>query len=54
MVIMDRMTKGVILQDMKDVSAEAIAERFIKCYYPYYGVPTAITSDQGPQFTSHI
>lgn len=54
MVITDRMTKGVILQDMKDVSAEAVAERFVKCYYPYHGLPTAITSDRGPQFTSQI
>ena len=54
MVITDHMTKGLILQDMADVSAKAVARRLIKCYYPYHGLPIAITRDRGPQFTSQI
>ncbi len=50
MVITDRLTKGVILEDMADISAEAVAERFLKCFYAYHGLPLAITSDRGPQF----
>src|SRR6266516_5561657 len=50
MVITDRLTKGVILEDMDDISTDAVARKLIKCSYPYHGLPAAITSDRGLQF----
>ena len=54
MVITDRLTKGVILEDMDDISTDAVARKLIKCFYPYHGLPAAITSDRGPQFVSAL
>ena len=50
MVIADRLSKGVILEAMADISAEAVADRFLRCFYAYSGLPRAIVSDRGPQF----
>ncbi|KAJ6436050.1 hypothetical protein O9K51_11425 [Purpureocillium lavendulum] len=50
MGITDRLTKGVILEALDDISAEAVARRLFSCYFPYHGIPTTITSDRGPQF----
>jgi hypothetical protein len=54
MGITDRLTKGVILECMDDISAEAVARRLFLCYFPYHGTPTTITSDQGPQFVGDV
>jgi transposase InsO family protein len=50
MVVTNWLTKGVKLEGLHDISAEAVAQRLFKRYYPIYGIPTAITSDRGPQF----
>ena len=52
MVITDRLTKGVILVAMDDISTSAVAEQFVLRFYAYHGLPYAITSDRGPQFVS--
>jgi hypothetical protein len=48
MVITDRLTKGVELESMHDLSTEAVAQRLFERHYPIHGIPTAITSDRGP------
>ena len=47
MVIKDRLTKGVTLEAMDTMKAEACAERFVQCHYRFHGFPSAITSDRG-------
>lgn len=54
MVITDRLTKGIILEAMDDISAETTAKRIFRCWYPYHGIPRAIVSDRGPQFVSDL
>lgn len=54
MVITDRLTKGVELEGMDDISSEAAAKRLFERHYPIHGIPTAITSDRGPQFVSDL
>lgn len=54
MGITDRLTKGVILECMDDISAEAVARRLFLCYFPYHDILTTITSDQGPQFVGDV
>jgi transposase InsO family protein len=54
MVITDRLTKGVELEGMDDISSEAVAKRLFERHYPIHGIPTAITSDRGPQFVSDL
>jgi hypothetical protein len=39
---------------MHYLSAEAVAQRLFERHYPIHGIPTAITSDQGPQFVSDL
>ncbi|KAM4055844.1 Pol-like protein [Hirsutella rhossiliensis] len=50
MVVTDRLTKGVELEGLYDISSEAVARRLFERHYPVHGIPTAITSDRGPQF----
>ncbi|KAM4060831.1 reverse transcriptase (RNA-dependent DNA polymerase) [Hirsutella rhossiliensis] len=52
MVVTDRLTKGVELEGLHDISSEAVARRLFERHYPVHGIPTAITSDRGPQFVS--
>lgn len=54
MVVTDRLTKGVELEGMSDISSEAVAKRLFERHYPVHGIPTAITSDRGPQFVSDM
>jgi hypothetical protein len=54
MVVTDRLTKGVELEGMHDISAEAVAQRLFERHYPIHGIPTAITSDRGPQFVCDL
>ena len=54
MVITDRLSKGVILEPCPSLTAEAVAETFVRCFYRHHGLPTAIVSDRGPQFTSAL
>ena len=52
LVITDRLTKGVILVSMVEITAERVAEAFLKHFYMHHGLPLWITSDRGPQFVS--
>jgi transposase InsO family protein len=54
MVVTDRLTKEVELGCMNNISAEAVAKRFYKRHYPIHGIPTAVTSNRGPQFVCNL
>jgi hypothetical protein len=54
MVITDRLGKGVIFEDLPDIETKTVAERFIRCFYKYYGLSDAIISDRGGQFISYL
>jgi len=52
LVIVDRFSKGVIFEPVSDMSAEGTAQLFIKAFYRYHGLPSAITSDRGSQWVN--
>lgn len=54
MVIVDRLSKGVILTPLKDLRAETVAGKFLKYFVPRHGFPTGIVSDRGTQFVGEI
>jgi hypothetical protein len=54
MVVTDRLTKGVELEGLHNISAEVVAQRLFECHSPIHGIPTAITSDKGPQFVCNL
>jgi hypothetical protein len=39
---------------MHNLLTEAVTQRLFERHYPIYGIPTAITSDRGPQFVSNL
>ena len=47
LVIINRLSKGIILIPMLLISAPAVAIAFIKRYIPYHGFLKAIISDKG-------
>jgi hypothetical protein len=53
-LVTDRLTKGVELESMNDISTEAVAKRLFERHYPIHGIPTAVTSDRGPQFVCDL
>jgi hypothetical protein len=53
-VITDHLGKGVMLEAMRDITAETVAKWFVKTYYCQYGLPRAIVSDQGKQFVGAL
>ena len=54
MVITDRLSKGVILEPCERITAEYTAELFVRCFYRHHGLPKAIVSDRGTQFTGEL
>ena len=52
MVITDRLGKGIILEPMRTIEAKDVARVFLRIFYRQHGLPTAIVSDRGSQFTS--
>ena len=54
MVITDRLSKDVILVALEDVTAETVAENFLRYVVAYHWLPDAIVSDRGTQFVSHF
>ncbi len=46
-VIIDRITKGMILKDIIDIFIKIIIEYFIKYFYIYHDLLLAIVSDKG-------
>jgi hypothetical protein len=47
-VIIDRLTKSVILIRIKDTTVEDVVEVFLTQFYIYYSVLLLIVSDRGP------
>jgi transposase InsO family protein len=54
MVITDRLGKGVILEALKTITADDVARIFLRTFYRSHGLPSAIVSDRGPQFTKSL
>jgi hypothetical protein len=54
LVVMDRLIKAPLLQGMGEITAETTAKRLYETFYPYYGIPRAITSDRRTQFVSDV
>ncbi len=54
LVVTDRLSKGVIMEPCSTISAEAVAEKFIRTVYRRHGLPKAIVSDRGTQFTGAL
>lgn len=54
MVITDRLSKGVVIDGLEDLEATTVAKVFIRCFYPYHGLPDAIVSDRGSVFIGHL
>ncbi len=54
MVITDRLGKGVILEPMSTIEAKDVARVFLRTFYRQHGLPAAIVSDRGSQFTSAL
>jgi transposase InsO family protein len=51
-VIKDRLSKCVALEAMSGMKAEECAEKFLDCWVKHHGLPRAITSDRGTNWTS--
>src|SRR5579871_2735205 len=54
LVIVDRFSKGAIFEPVSDMTAERTAKVFIKSFYRRHGLPSAITSDRGPQWAKAL
>ena len=54
MVVTDRLTKSVVYEAMKDTTAEHVARKLIDIVFRHHGLPSAIVSDRGSQFASHV
>lgn len=54
MVITDRLTRGVILTPMKEITADAMANVFLTEFYRRHGLPESIVSDRGSAFISKM
>ena len=51
-VIKDRLSKWVVLEAMPSMKAEECGLKFMDCWARHHGMPTAITSDRGTNWTS--
>ena len=54
LTIMDRSTRWPEAVPVSDTSARAVAEAFLQTWVACFGVPSTLTSDRGPQFTSAL
>ena len=52
LIIINRLSKGVILIPILSIFTPAVAAAFIKHYIPYHRFLKAIINDRGTQFTS--
>ena len=50
-VITDRLSKTVVFEGMPTMKAEDCAQKFWECWVKYHGLPRAITSDRGTNWT---
>ena len=54
MTIVDRLTRWPVAIPISDISAETVADAFAQGWVATYGIPVAITTDRGSQFSSSI
>lgn len=54
LVITDRLSKGVILIPIGEMTAENTAITFLRHFCPHHGLPSAIVSDRGTQFVNAL
>ncbi|KAJ6436286.1 retrovirus polyprotein [Purpureocillium lavendulum] len=54
MVLTERLSKSVVLESLKDTTAETTARALVRNVLQHHGIPAAIVTDRGTQFTSRI
>lgn len=54
LVIVDRLSKGIITVPCKDLDGNTLAKKMWKHYIPHHGLPSSITSDRGEQFVHGV
>jgi transposase InsO family protein len=54
LVITDRLTRGVILEGVTNMTAETLARTVIQNVVGRHGFPRTITSDRGTQFVGEL
>ena len=47
LVITDQLSKGVILELMAEITADAVTGVFLNTFYRRHGLPVSIVSDRG-------
>ena len=46
-VLIDRLSKGVVVNRLEDIEAEIVTKWFLRKYYPHHYLLDAIISDRG-------
>ncbi|KAJ6436948.1 retrovirus polyprotein [Purpureocillium lavendulum] len=54
MVLTDRLSKTVVLESLKDITAETTARALMRNVLQHHGIPTAVVTDRWTQFTSRM
>lgn len=53
-VITDRLSKGILLEPLGEITARNFASVFLRTFYRHHGLPRSIVSDRGQQFVGHL
>lgn len=54
LVVVDRLTKFVIIEPCTKLTSKATAELFLRSVVRRFGMPISITTDRGPEFNSEL
>ena len=54
LVITDRLSKGVILEPIAEITADVVAEVFLNTFYRRHSLPVSIVLDCSIQFVSAL